>query len=156
MVAKRNLNKETVVVGMSGGVDSSVAAHMLKEQGYNVVGVFMKNWNEITDTGCCSAAKDFEDVKRVCETIGIPYYSIDFSNEYMERVFAHFIDGLKRGITPNPDILCNREIKFGPFLDFADKIGADFVATGHYCRVKSGTTTCNRPNQRPKLLSMRT
>jgi len=123
-----------VVVGMSGGVDSSVAAYLLKQQGYNVVGLFMKNWEETNERGCCGAEADFADVKRVCEAIDIPYYSINFSQEYMDKVFAHFLDGLKRGITPNPDILCNREIKFGPFLDFADKIGADFIATGHYAR----------------------
>ena len=129
---------KTVVVGMSGGVDSSVAAYLLKEQGYNVVGLFMKNWEETNDKGCCSAEHDFSDVKRVCEVLDIPYYSIDFSRQYMDNVFAHFLDGLKRGITPNPDILCNREIKFGPFLEFADKLGADFIATGHYCKVKDG------------------
>ena len=133
MSAKSN-GETTVVVGMSGGVDSSVSAYLLKQQGFNVVGLFMKNWEETNDCGCCTAEADFNDVKRVCEKIGIPYYSVNFSQQYLDRVFAHFLDGLKRGITPNPDVLCNREIKFGPFLDFADKIGADFIATGHYAR----------------------
>lgn len=119
---------------MSGGVDSSVSAYLLKKQGFNVVGLFMKNWEETNDCGCCTAEADFADVKRVCEKIGIPYYSVNFSKEYLDRVFSHFLDGLKRGITPNPDVLCNREIKFGPFLDFANKIGADYIATGHYAR----------------------
>ena len=127
-------NKPRVVVGMSGGVDSSVAAYLLKKQGYDVIGLFMKNWEETDGNGVCTAERDFSDVKRVCEVIGIPYYSINFSKEYMNNVFAQFLDGLKRGITPNPDVLCNREIKFGPFLEFADKIGADYIATGHYAR----------------------
>jgi tRNA-specific 2-thiouridylase len=125
-----------VVVGMSGGVDSSVSAYLLKRQGYNVVGLFMKNWEEVDDCGCCTAESDFNDVKRVCEKIGIPYYTVNFAKEYVDRVFAHFLDGLKRGITPNPDVLCNREIKFGPFLEFANKIGADYIATGHYAGVE--------------------
>jgi tRNA-specific 2-thiouridylase len=124
-----------VVCGMSGGVDSSVSAYLLKKQGYNVVGLFMKNWEEQDECGYCTAAKDWEDVKRVCEKIGIPYYAINFADKYMERVFNHFLKGLENGITPNPDILCNREIKFGPFLEFADKLGADYIATGHYARV---------------------
>ena len=127
-------NKPTVVVGMSGGVDSSVSAYLLKEQGYNVIGLFMKNWEETDECGFCTAESDFNDVKRVCEVLQIPYYSVNFSREYMDKVFAYFIDGLKRGITPNPDILCNREIKFGFFLDFADKLGAEYIATGHYAR----------------------
>lgn len=129
-------NNKTVVVGMSGGVDSTVAALLLKEQGYNVIGLFMINWNETDENGICSAELDYEDVKRVCQSIGIAYYSINFAKEYEEKVFAYFIDELKKGRTPNPDVLCNREIKFGPFLDFAKKIGADYIATGHYARVR--------------------
>ena len=124
--------KPLVVVGMSGGVDSSVSAYLLKEQGYRVVGLFMRNWD------CDSAEEDYADVKRVCESLDIPYYSVNFEKEYMDNVFKIFLDGLKMGLTPNPDILCNREIKFGPFLDFAKKIGADYIATGHYARVKDG------------------
>jgi tRNA-specific 2-thiouridylase len=142
MTAQKN-NGATVVVGMSGGVDSSVSAYLLKEQGYNVIGLFMKNWEETDGCGFCTAESDFNDVKRVCEVLQIPYYSVNFSREYMDKVFAHFIDGLKHGITPNPDILCNREIKFGFFLDFADKLGAQYVATGHYSRVQRGYTTAH-------------
>lgn len=128
--------KLKIVVGMSGGVDSSVAAYLLKKQGHDVIGLFMKNWEETDDSGTCTAEKDFADVKRVCETLDIPYYTVNFSKQYMENVFQVFLDGLENGITPNPDILCNREIKFGPFLDYAKKLGADCIATGHYCRVK--------------------
>ncbi len=125
-----------VVVGMSGGVDSSVAAAILKEQGYEVVGLFMHNWQEEDDNGACTAEEDYADVRRVANALDIPYYSIDFSKEYYERVFTHFVEEYKRGRTPNPDVLCNREIKFGPFKEFAEKLGAEFVATGHYCGVK--------------------
>jgi tRNA-specific 2-thiouridylase len=124
-----------VVLGMSGGVDSSVSAYLLKKRGFEVIGLFMKNWEEDDTEETCTAERDFFDVKRVCEVFEIPYYSVSFAKEYRESVFVHFLDGLKRGVTPNPDILCNREIKFGPFLDFADRIGADYIATGHYCRL---------------------
>lgn len=124
-----------VVVGMSGGVDSSVAALLLKEQGYDVIGLFMNNWKETDDNGCCTAEEDYGDVRRVCAKLDIPYYSVDFSEEYMERVFSYFIDEYKRGRTPNPDVLCNREIKFGPFREYALGLDADFVATGHYCGI---------------------
>ncbi len=126
---------KTVVVGMSGGVDSSVAAYLLKKQGYNVIGLFMHNWEDGDENGCCTAETDFEDVKRVCEKIGIPYYSINFAKEYREKVFAEFLEEYSKGRTPNPDVLCNREIKFGPFLEFASRLGADNIATGHYCKV---------------------
>lgn len=131
---QENKNK-TVVIGMSGGVDSTVAAYLLKQQGYHVIGLFMINWDETDENGVCTADLDYEDVKRVCTAIGIPYYSINFAKEYEERVFSYFIDELKKGRTPNPDVLCNREIKFGPFLEFAKKIGADYIATGHYAKV---------------------
>lgn len=121
-----------VVVGVSGGVDSSVAAYLLKQQGYDVVGLFMVNWEEID--GTCTAEQDFEDVKRVCNKIGIPYFSVNFAKEYYERVFEYFLDEYKKGRTPNPDVLCNREVKFGPFLEQAMKLGADKIATGHYCK----------------------
>lgn len=126
---------KTVVVGMSGGVDSSVAAMLLKQEGYNVIGLFMRNWEEEDNAGHCTAEEDFEDVKRVCSQLDIPYYTVNFSKEYMDRVFDNFLDEYKKGRTPNPDVLCNREIKFGPFLDYAKKIGADYIATGHYARV---------------------
>ena len=129
---------QTVVVGMSGGVDSSVAALLLKEAGYRVVGLFMRNWEERDANGACSADDDFEDVKRVCARLDIPYYTVDFSAEYRERVFSHFLEEYAAGRTPNPDVLCNREIKFGPFKEYAAALGADFVATGHYCGVELG------------------
>lgn len=122
----------TVVVGISGGVDSSVAAYLLKKQGYNVIGLFMVNWE---DDGVCTAEEDYEDVKRVCGKIGIPYYTVNYSKEYYDKVFSHFLEEYKKGRTPNPDVLCNREIKFGPFLEQAKKLGADYIATGHYAKV---------------------
>ena len=125
-----------IVVGMSGGVDSSVVAKLLKDSGEPVVGLFMKNWEEKDDNGVCASEKDFADVKAVANKIGIPYYSINFVKEYYERVFEHFLDEYKKGRTPNPDVLCNREIKFGPFLDYAKKLGARKIATGHYARVE--------------------
>lgn len=121
-----------IVVGVSGGVDSSVAAYLLKEQGHEVIGLFMVNWEEID--GTCTAEQDFEDVKRVCNKIGIPYFSVNFAKEYYARVFEYFLDEYKKGRTPNPDVLCNREVKFGPFLEQAMKLGADMIATGHYCK----------------------
>ena len=127
---------KTVVVGMSGGVDSSVAALLLKEQGYNVIGLYMVNWEEQGENGCCTAEEDYEDVRRVCNAIGIPYYTVNFAEEYRERVFSYFLEEYRRGRTPNPDVLCNREIKFGPFKDYALSLGADFVATGHYCGIR--------------------
>ena len=126
---------KTVVVGMSGGVDSSVTALLLKNQGYNVIGLFMKNWEEKDALGRCTSTQDYEDVCRVCDKIGIPYYSVNFTKEYYERVFEYFLKSYKEGRTPNPDVLCNREIKFGPFLQKALMLGADKIATGHYARV---------------------
>lgn len=129
-------DKKTVVIGMSGGVDSSVSALLLKQQGYNVIGLFMNNWEEKDDCGVCTATEDFEDVRRVCDKIGIPYYSVNFAKEYLDRVFSNFLEEYKRGRTPNPDVLCNREIKFGPFLQYAKILGADYIATGHYCKLE--------------------
>lgn len=125
---------QTVVVGMSGGVDSSVSALLLKQQGYRVIGMFMKNWEEKDSNGNCCASLEFDDVVRVCEQIDIPYYTVNFVQEYWDHVFTHFIDELKQGYTPNPDILCNREIKFKVLLNKAMAIGGNFLATGHYCR----------------------
>ncbi len=125
---------KTVVVGLSGGVDSSVAAYLLKQQGYNVVGLFMLNWEEQDENNNCTAEADFEDVKRVAAKIGIPYYTVNYAKEYKERVFQYLLDEYKMGYTPNPDVLCNREIKFGPFLKHAMELGADYIATGHYCK----------------------
>ncbi len=124
---------KTVVVGMSGGVDSSVSALLLKEMGYRVIGLFMKNWEE--GGGPCQAAQEYEDVVRVCERLGIPHYSVNFVEEYRESVFKQFLADYAAGLTPNPDVLCNREIKFKVFLEKALSLGADFLATGHYCRL---------------------
>ena len=126
---------KTVVIGMSGGVDSSVAALLLKQQGYNVIGLFMQNWEETDENGCCTAEDDFADVRRVSALLDIPYYTVNFAKEYMDRVFSYFLAEYKAGRTPNPDVLCNREIKFGPFLEEAKKLGADYIATGHYCKI---------------------
>ena len=124
-----------VVLGMSGGVDSSVAAILLKEQGYEVIGVFMKNWEEKDDNGNCMAEEDYKDVVTVAEQLDIPYYSVNFVKEYWDKVFTYFLDEYKKGRTPNPDVMCNKEIKFKAFLDYAIKLGADYVATGHYARI---------------------
>ena len=125
-----------VVVGMSGGVDSSVAALLLKEQGYDVIGIFMKNWDDTDENGVCTATEDFNDVIRVCNQIGIPYYAVNFEKEYWDKVFTYFLDEYKAGRTPNPDVMCNKEIKFKAFLEHALKLGADYLATGHYAQVK--------------------
>ncbi len=126
--------QKTVVVGLSGGVDSSVAAYLLKKQGYNVIGLFMLNWEETDENGNCTAEQDFEDVKRVANKIGIPYYTVNYAKEYKEKVFSYFLEEYEKGYTPNPDVLCNKEIKFGPFLKHALELGADYIATGHYCK----------------------
>lgn len=125
-------SKKKVVVGMSGGVDSSVVALLLQQQGYEVIGLFMKNWDE--DDEDCPSKDDFEDVARVCSQLKIPYYTVNFSKEYWDRVFSRCLKEFESGQTPNPDILCNREIKFDLFFNKALSLGADFVATGHYCR----------------------
>ena len=127
---------------MSGGVDSSVAALLLKQQGYDVIGLFMRNWVEEDESGCCTALDDYDDVRAVAGKLDIPYYTVDLSKEYWDNVFRQFVDYYKRGLTPNPDVLCNREIKFGPFAKYAKDLDADFIATGHYCNVlkKDGRT----------------
>ncbi|NOU96073.1 tRNA 2-thiouridine(34) synthase MnmA [Paenibacillus sp. LMG 31456] len=130
------MNKQTrVVLGMSGGVDSSVSALLLKQQGYEVIGVFMKNWDDTDEFGNCTAEEDAEDVRRVCDQIGIPYYTVNFEKQYMDKVFQYFLDEYRKGRTPNPDVMCNREIKFGEFLNKALELGADYIATGHYAQV---------------------
>ena len=128
--------KERVIVGMSGGVDSAVSALLLKEQGYDVIGVFMKNWDDSAEDSECPAEADYDDVRSVCAKIDIPYYTVNFEKEYWERVFRYFLEEYKRGRTPNPDVLCNKEIKFAAFLDFAQKAGAELLATGHYARLE--------------------
>jgi tRNA-specific 2-thiouridylase len=129
-----NINK-TVVVGMSGGVDSSVAAYLLQKQGYKVQGLFMQNWqNEPGEV--CTSEVDFADASKVCDQLDIPLHRANFSDEYWDRVFKEFLSEHEKGRTPNPDILCNREIKFKSFLDYALKIGADHIATGHYAKIE--------------------
>lgn len=129
-------SKTRVVVGMSGGVDSSVTALLLKEQGYDVIGIFMKNWDDTDENGFCTATEDYKDVALVANQIGIPYYSVNFEQEYWDKVFEYFLDEYKKGRTPNPDVMCNKEIKFKAFLDYAMDLGADYVATGHYARIR--------------------
>ena len=124
-----------IVIGLSGGVDSSAAALLLKEQGQDVVGVFMKNWDEQDENGCCTAEQDYSDARRIAEQIGIPFYSVSFTKEYYDRVFTYFLEEYRRGRTPNPDILCNTEIKFRAFLDLAMTMDAAALATGHYARL---------------------
>lgn len=128
--------QKTVVVGMSGGVDSSAVALILKLQGYKVIGLFMKNWDEIDANGTCSADKDYQDVIKVCERLEIPYYSVNFVEEYRKNVFEEFLRDYRAGLTPNPDVLCNREIKFKVFFERAMLLGADYLATGHYAQVR--------------------
>jgi tRNA-uridine 2-sulfurtransferase len=131
------MSRTPVIVGMSGGVDSSVAAWLLQQQGYDVQGLFMSNWDEDED-GYCTAAEDFQDARAVCERLGIPLHKVSFAGEYRERVFAYFLEEYRAGRTPNPDVLCNREIKFGVCFDYARRLGAEWVATGHYARVEHG------------------
>ncbi len=123
---------ERVVVGLSGGVDSAVSALLLKRQGYDVIGVFMNNWEETGEDGVCTAEQDWRDVRDVCERIGIPYYSVNFQQQYWDRVFTEFLSEYRAGRTPNPDVLCNREIKFSAFLHLALELGAEKMATGHF------------------------
>jgi len=137
-----------VVVGMSGGVDSSVAAIILKDQGYDVIGLFMRNWdssinndilgNPDINNEICPQEQDYNDAKAVCEKLNIPLYRVDFVKEYWDYVFTYFLDELKKGRTPNPDIMCNKYIKFDMFVKEAIKLGADYIATGHYARIKDG------------------
>ncbi|NGX63894.1 MAG: tRNA-specific 2-thiouridylase MnmA [Candidatus Anoxychlamydiales bacterium] len=124
------MRPKVVAVGLSGGVDSSVSAYLLKAQGYKVFGLFMKNWQD--EDSDCNAKKDLQDVEKVCETLDIEYHTINFEKQYFDNVFSKCLEDFKKGITPNPDILCNKEIKFNLFLKKALGLGADFLATGHY------------------------
>src|ERR1700727_426668 len=123
----------TVIVGMSGGVDSAVAALLLRDAGYCVQGLFMSNWED--DDGYCTTAQDFQDARRVSEVLGIPLHRVSFAGEYRDRVFKLFLQEYAAGRTPNPDVLCNREIKFGICLEYMQRLGASWIATGHYARV---------------------
>ncbi|MGE7981215.1 tRNA 2-thiouridine(34) synthase MnmA [Solibacillus sp. NPDC093137] len=135
MVETRDPSQIRVVIGMSGGVDSSVAAYLLKQQGYDVIGIFMKNWDDTDEFGVCTATEDYDDVIAVCNQIGIPYYAVNFEKQYWDKVFTYFLEEYKAGRTPNPDVMCNKEIKFKAFLEHALALGADYLATGHYARV---------------------
>ena len=124
-----------VIVGMSGGVDSSVSAYLLQQQGYQVEGLFMKNWEEDDNDEYCAAAEDLKDAQAVADKLGIELHTINFAAEYWDNVFEYFLEEYKAGRTPNPDIMCNKEIKFKAFLEFAaEDLGADYIATGHYVR----------------------
>src|ERR1700723_2671458 len=124
----------TVIVGMSGGVDSAVAALLLRDAGYSVQGLFMSNWED--DDGYCTTAAYFQDARSVCETLGVALHRVSFAAQYRERVFAHFLREYAAGRTPNPDVLCNREIKFGLCLDYMHRLGASLIATGHYAQLR--------------------
>ncbi len=130
------MSKKRVVIGMSGGVDSSVSAWLLKEQGYEVIGLFMKNWEDDDDNDFCSARSDWIDAVSVADVVGVDIEAVNFAAEYKDRVFAEFLREYQAGRTPNPDVLCNAEIKFKAFLDHAIRLGADLIATGHYARVR--------------------
>jgi tRNA-specific 2-thiouridylase len=130
------MSKQKIIVGMSGGVDSSVAALLLIEQGFAVEGLFMKNWEEDDDEDYCAATEDLKDASDVSEVLGIKLHTINFSGEYWDRVFQHFLDEYSAGRTPNPDVLCNKEIKFRAFLEHAQTLGAEKIATGHYARIR--------------------
>lgn len=125
-------NNEKIIVGLSGGVDSAVAAYLLKQQGYQVEAMFMKNWEEDDTEEYCSAAEDLTDAQQVCDQLDIPLHSVNFASEYWDRVFEYFLEEYRSGRTPNPDIMCNREIKFNAFLDYSLSLGAQKIATGHY------------------------
>ncbi len=125
-----------IIVGMSGGVDSSVAAYLLCKQGFQVEGLFMKNWEEDDDEEYCSAAIDLADAQKICEQLNIHLHTVNFSSEYWDRVFEYFLKEYQAGRTPNPDIICNKEIKFRAFLDYALNLHTDYIATGHYARCK--------------------
>ncbi len=130
--------KAKVIVGMSGGVDSSVAAWLLQQQGYQVEGLFMKNWELDDSNSFCAAEQDLADAQAVATQLAIPLHSVNFAEKYWNEVFHHFLDEYQKGRTPNPDVLCNKEIKFKAFLEYALNLGADFIATGHYAKTSNG------------------
>lgn len=136
IVPESNTGRPKVIVGMSGGVDSSVAAWLLCKQGYEVEGLFMKNWEQDDTNSYCAAAVDLKDAQMVCEQLSIPLHTVNFAEEYWQRVFTHFLHEYAAARTPNPDVLCNKEIKFNAFLNYALALGADYIATGHYARVE--------------------
>ena len=140
-MSNASVNKQRVVVGLSGGVDSAVTAHLLKQQGHEVVGIFMKNWEDDDDSEFCSSNVDFVDAAAVADVLGIEIEHVNFAADYKDRVFAEFLREYQAGRTPNPDILCNAEIKFKAFLDHAMRLGASSIATGHYCRVRHNPAT---------------
>lgn len=127
------MQKKNIIVGLSGGVDSAVCACLLKQQGHHVTGVFMQNWDD--ETSECTSITDKHDVKTICTQLDIPFHCVNFSQDYMDKVFVKLLDGLKKGHTPNPDILCNQEIKFKVLLDYARQQKADYLATGHYAKI---------------------
>ena len=139
---------KNVVIGISGGVDSSVAAYLLKKQGYNVIGLFMRNWDSVInndflgnpnlDNNICPQEEDYNDAVEVCKKLEIPLHRVDFVKEYWDNVFTYFLDELNKGRTPNPDVMCNKYIKFDAFIEKANELGADYIATGHYARVIDG------------------
>ncbi|MBV5293772.1 MAG: tRNA 2-thiouridine(34) synthase MnmA [Curvibacter lanceolatus] len=135
------MNKQRIVVGLSGGVDSAVTAHLLKQQGHEVIGIFMKNWEDDDDSEFCSSRQDFLDAASVADVLGIEIEHVNFAAEYKDRVFAEFLTEYQAGRTPNPDVLCNAEIKFKAFLDHAMRLGADRIATGHYARARFNPAT---------------
>jgi tRNA-uridine 2-sulfurtransferase len=147
---------QRVVVAISGGVDSAVAAALLKDAGHDVQALFMRNWDGDED-GYCTAAADLQDARRVCEALDLPLHTVNFSAEYRDRVFAHFLDELRAGRTPNPDVACNREIKFGVCFEHARRLGARWFATGHYARVfdrgrTAAAAACGGSRQGPDVL----
>jgi tRNA-specific 2-thiouridylase len=146
-------SSKRVVVGLSGGVDSAVTAWLLKREGWDVVGIFMKNWEDDDDDDAyCSSRQDFIDAASVADVIGIPIEHVNFASEYKDRVFAEFLREYQAGRTPNPDVLCNAEIKFKAFLDHAMRLGAGKIATGHYagCASATAASSCSRAWTRPR------
>src|SRR5438132_1257820 len=141
-----------VYVGLSGGVDSSVAALLLNQQGYDVVGVYMKNWTKDLPGMPCPWMEDFQDAKRVAVQLGIDFKVYDFQKQYFDKVVKYMLEGFKAGFTPNPDIMCNQEIKFKLFLETALEDGADFIATGHYARVKHSRAKSQKPKAKSQVL----